>query len=262
MKSRFYWGVIGGLSLLATIEQAGAAPYAFSLDSISVTGQFNFVDEFSGNSLSSDWEITDGSVVVANDFATLSNPGSIFSDSINGVSVIQEDSFFQSTFNMQDGGGSFETTTIWQEGAPGLGEMFGLAIVDDPTPGDIQTVEIHVGNLDAKITDALGLPAGPGIFFGARNDPVVQGTSIPSGTTGPIMLRLSFDDSSNLFTGSYNLGGAWVDFSPVSLMPGGAGSFQVGLDGAYVQVVPIPAAVWLFGSGLLGLIGIARRKKS
>jgi hypothetical protein len=26
--------------------------------------------------------------------------------------------------------------------------------------------------------------------------------------------------------------------------------------------VPIPAAVWLFGSGLLGLVGIARRKKT
>jgi hypothetical protein len=28
------------------------------------------------------------------------------------------------------------------------------------------------------------------------------------------------------------------------------------------SVVPIPAAVWLFGSGLLGLIGMARRKKA
>ena len=28
----------------------------------------------------------------------------------------------------------------------------------------------------------------------------------------------------------------------------------------YVSTVPIPAAVWLFGSGLLGLIGFARRK--
>ncbi|MDH3888134.1 MAG: VPLPA-CTERM sorting domain-containing protein, partial [Gammaproteobacteria bacterium] len=26
--------------------------------------------------------------------------------------------------------------------------------------------------------------------------------------------------------------------------------------------VPVPAAVWLFGSGLLGLIGMAKRKKS
>ena len=29
-----------------------------------------------------------------------------------------------------------------------------------------------------------------------------------------------------------------------------------------VTTVPVPAAVWLFGSGLLGLIGIARRKKA
>lgn len=31
---------------------------------------------------------------------------------------------------------------------------------------------------------------------------------------------------------------------------------------ADVTVVPVPAAVWLFGSGLIGLAGIARRKKS
>ena len=31
---------------------------------------------------------------------------------------------------------------------------------------------------------------------------------------------------------------------------------------ASFTVVPVPAAVWLFGSGLIGLIGIARRKKS
>ena len=29
-----------------------------------------------------------------------------------------------------------------------------------------------------------------------------------------------------------------------------------------VSSVPIPAAVWLFGSGLIGLIGVARRKKA
>jgi hypothetical protein len=29
----------------------------------------------------------------------------------------------------------------------------------------------------------------------------------------------------------------------------------------YVSAVPVPAAVWLFGSGLLGLAGIARRRK-
>lgn len=32
--------------------------------------------------------------------------------------------------------------------------------------------------------------------------------------------------------------------------------------GVYVNSVPIPPALWLFGSGLLGLVGIARRKKA
>jgi hypothetical protein len=29
----------------------------------------------------------------------------------------------------------------------------------------------------------------------------------------------------------------------------------------YVSAIPVPAALWLFGSGLLGLIGLARRQK-
>ena len=37
---------------------------------------------------------------------------------------------------------------------------------------------------------------------------------------------------------------------------------EFGLDNISVSAIPVPAAVWLFGSGLIGLIGIARRKKS
>ena len=37
---------------------------------------------------------------------------------------------------------------------------------------------------------------------------------------------------------------------------------QYGIEISQIAAVPVPAAVWLFGSGLLGLIGIARRKKA
>jgi hypothetical protein len=48
----------------------------------------------------------------------------------------------------------------------------------------------------------------------------------------------------------------------ISMMPGGPfenSSFNFNLQGT-MTVVPIPAAVWLFGSGLAGLFGIARKR--
>ena len=49
----------------------------------------------------------------------------------------------------------------------------------------------------------------------------------------------------------------WVDITPESpAFPGFSPNFTGSL-----QKVPVPPAVWLLGSGLIGLIGFARRKK-
>jgi hypothetical protein len=45
------------------------------------------------------------------------------------------------------------------------------------------------------------------------------------------------------------------------LGPLGVTAYNLHLAGT-VSSVPVPAAAWLFGSGLLGLIGVARRKKA
>ena len=42
----------------------------------------------------------------------------------------------------------------------------------------------------------------------------------------------------------------------------GSGNFYDNIVFADVSQIPVPAAVWLFGSGLIGLIGVARRKKA
>ena len=55
---------------------------------------------------------------------------------------------------------------------------------------------------------------------------------------------------------------AWVDENNVELAP----ELQPNYVGASITittpegVVPVPAAVWLFGSGLIGIVGLARRK--
>ena len=41
----------------------------------------------------------------------------------------------------------------------------------------------------------------------------------------------------------------------------GNSSMSAGIDNYQASVVPVPAAAWLFSSGLLGFIGIARRKR-
>lgn len=58
------------------------------------------------------------------------------------------------------------------------------------------------------------------------------------------------------FSGTFDI--AWT-----SLIVGGAFDGQTGTyaaTGTY-SAVPVPAAVWLFGSGLVGLVGVARRRR-
>lgn len=68
------------------------------------------------------------------------------------------------------------------------------------------------------------------------------------GTTG--ITVLSVDVTTGAGTALVNYGGQGL----------GSANGSAFLEEA--AVVPVPAAVWLFGSGLLGLVGIARRKKS
>ncbi|MBI5042207.1 MAG: VPLPA-CTERM sorting domain-containing protein, partial [Gammaproteobacteria bacterium] len=35
---------------------------------------------------------------------------------------------------------------------------------------------------------------------------------------------------------------------------------KINLSGSATSAVPVPAAAWLFASGLLGLVGVARRR--
>lgn len=91
-------------------------------------------------------------------------------------------------------------------------------------------------------------------------------------TNGTITAGTYINTTFDTLTLSENFGFAqfWADLANGGRIEGG---FMLTGDIASVfagdtliakasPVVPVPAAVWLFGSGLIGLIGIARRKKS
>lgn len=85
----------------------------------------------------------------------------------------------------------------------------------------------------------------------------------PGSTTSYDTMTLSGSD--NFILGlTIDSGTNWIADTGYTDLGGGFFNVQFA-DGTVlqvdVQVVPVPAAAWLFGSGLIGLAGIARRKK-
>lgn len=95
---------------------------------------------------------------------------------------------------------------------------------------------------------------------------ILEGVAFVPGTNDQISLTLSrLNTGTNDITASFAYGTGGV-FGSITTLATTATIFN---DQNYTRAqftatgpVPVPAAVWLFGSGLLGLIGIARRKKT
>jgi hypothetical protein len=87
----------------------------------------------------------------------------------------------------------------------------------------------------------------------------------PSGATDWVSL------SAPIMESEWTVTGTWLDLLSnvdalqirIEMVDNDSGPRDVtGLDNIQLSSVPIPATVWLFGSGLLGLVGMARRKKA
>jgi hypothetical protein len=70
----------------------------------------------------------------------------------------------------------------------------------------------------------------------------------------------NFDLASILFTGNVNAIKV-VGLDNNGSSPGFDLTFIQGLEGS-VSVVPVPAAVWLFGTALIGFVGLGKRRKA
>lgn len=108
----------------------------------------------------------------------------------------------------------------------------------------------HIGAPGVNGPPEIDLPTGDNLV-----DPLLSGASFVSGigqTSGTFQgnAGLTTDQQTALFGGNM-----YVNIHTASF-PGGE------IRGQVVQVIPVPAAVWLLGSGLLAMVGWARRNKT
>ena len=141
-----------------------------------------------------------------------------------------------------------------------------------PTDGDVNffnndlsgsTLLAMFDDSDTSFTgDNLSIPLPEVITVTAGGDSGGDYTAVNEDTPTPATLNLTGSDWFILAI-STDGGANWSGDTGVTIR--GTNSYDVHFsDGSILEVdarvVPVPAAVWLFGSGLLGLVGVARRK--
>ena len=110
----------------------------------------------------------------------------------------------------------------------------------------------------------------PGPLVGTGNG-IFSGTFTVGGglLTGTVDLTIDtlYVNSTSMYSGFFNGTLTYTGGSLAGSLPGGLITGEIGRVGTekYIiakagSVVPLPAAVWLFGSGLLGLVAVSRRK--
>lgn len=103
---------------------------------------------------------------------------------------------------------------------------------------------------------------------------VSNGNSSCPNCGGPVQVNATIGTGGQTFThNSADTGNIWGTYGfgftatnpTMALTIAGvsvpAGAIYIGLDNISIEAVPVPAAVWLFGSGLLGLLGVARKRR-
>ena len=123
--------------------------------------------------------------------------------------------------------------------------------VDDIDPDQIFTL---TGTMQADNLYDGSFSIGGGLLSGTFTNLDVKQVTFLGDTTGSAAGFLDFTGGS-LQQGAIG-GNVLINWNGDAYS--GAGVISTGKLG--VPAVPVPAAVWLFGSGLLGLVGIARRK--
>lgn len=237
-KTGVYSLVLGALSM-------GIAPVAAAISTYEAMAEFTLtltnVTDADGFQVTSGWDVTasgDGSVFTIEGGAATATGSVSVIDPPFSMSIL--DSITQSSTSSGSATNGFASTDALTD----------LDILVENLSDQVLTFSFDF----SAMTDAMTSTVIPGIFSEAS---ATVDMLDDLGFVG--IVADSYTTDGNPATGTGDVSGKIV----FDLMGG-----ELNLISGYVDsygsadAVPVPAAVWLFGSGLIGLIGVARRKKS
>jgi hypothetical protein len=154
-----------------------------------------------------------------------------------------------------------------------MASQINAATIFQAADGDINIASTTGGGQFAIFDNEADLIAGTPLLEITLFDRIIVDPTPPAATTSLTIFGTSSTlniTSSNFVFGALpsSGSGSWVLGEGTELSPGSnlwditfadlsGPELNMVVD---IQAVPVPAAVWLFGSGLIGLVGLARRK--
>ena len=219
---RFRWARVVVMSLLLWPTAGRALTFSSSVQRFeadgngygSADGVFDLVDEFDGGTLAPNWSILLGSAEESGGVLRLHDPGV----TEHLVALAQEISAVEGAVELGNGDGNFTITSYWDPAPLPTNRQFFFQLYG--IGASVEAQGLTVNNFDAANAAAAGAPVGYSIgrerTFPLGGDPTVQDYVAidPSTITGPIVLKMTFDDATDLLTCSFSLDGGLTFQTP------------------------------------------------
>lgn len=165
--------------------------------------------------------------------------------------------------------GNASAATIGWGAAPAsvnVGDSFSLSIVGSGFTSNVNGGGVNF-TFDSSVLNVMAITIDESVWTFGNSTGVVDNTA---GTVDGLRVNTfdsvtgNFDVATVMFE-AVGAGVSLLDLTEFALNPWASNGVRLDpvMESASITVAtPVPAAAWLFGSGLLGLVGMARRRKA
>jgi hypothetical protein len=218
----------------------------------SADGVFDYVDEFDNGTLAPGWGILLGTAVESGGTMTVKNPGVTIPLGVGGVLEIS--TIENEDHEIGDGEGDFTMISDWGITLPATNSEFHMQLYSiSPI---IEAAGLTVNNTSPEVAaqppgGIAGYSVSQSVTQGFGDGfTVIQQNAVPidaGSVTGHIILRMAFDDATDMLTCSFSLddGQTFQSFPPMHIFNGGVSDYEVLLGAAGITPPSPPPTPFL-----------------